>query len=231
MPMEDDAKQSRVIPDYSMTAWEAVDDLAATAGLDYVAIGRRIILWDVHRPIGRLPELRDKDFEDPPVVTEYGMQLSNYFAVTNGNGVWGAVQQPEGFEPYGPIEMLASAYGESEGTEDEVLTPEGYAQMVRVLTSQAQRGLNDRWPTPLVVRVPDNSAMSAEAPVTLDQLVPGVWIPVFASGLKQVAQWQKLDAVKVEVDNKGEKIRVSMSPAPSGGKDPDADDTATEDES
>lgn len=231
MPMAGDAQQSRVVPDYTMTAWEAVDDLAATAGLDYVAVGRRIILWDVHRPIGRLPELRDKDFDQPPVVTEYGMQLANYFAVSTNNGVWGAVERPEGFDPYGPIEHLASAYGENEGTEEDVLTPEGYAQMVRVLTSQAQRGINDRWPTPLVVRVPESSALSADAPVTMDQLVPGVWIPVFATGLKQVAQWQKLDSVKVEVNDNGEKVLVSMSPAPSGGRDPDADDTATEDES
>ena len=71
----DDAGSSRVVPDFSRTAWEEIDDLAATAGLDYVTVGRRIILWDTHRPIGRLPEMRDEHFSNPPIVTEYGLSL------------------------------------------------------------------------------------------------------------------------------------------------------------
>ena len=84
-----DAKQARVVANWSRTVWEEVDDLAATAGLDYTTVGRRIMLWDTHRAIGRLPELRDGDFSDSPIVTEYGMQLATFFAVTNGSGVAG----------------------------------------------------------------------------------------------------------------------------------------------
>lgn len=217
-----DARQSRVVHDYAKTAWEEVDDLAATAGLDYTVIGRRIMLWDTHEAIGRLPEMRDGDFSDPPVVTEYGMQLSNYFAVTNGSGVWGSAERnfPAFF---GPIELLASAYGEASGGTEDVLTPAAKAALTEALTEQAERNIADRWPTPLIVRVPDNSTLNPNIGVGFDQLVPGVHIPLRATGTcRNVAQWQKLDSVTVEYDSRGERVKVVMSPAPDDGVDLDA---------
>lgn len=229
----DDARQSRVVPDYAKTAWEEVDDLAATAGLDYTTVGRRIILWDTHRSVGRLPELRDEDFSGSLIVTEYGMQLSNYYAVTNGQGVWGAhLQDPDLYSPYGPVELLASAYGEAVSGTDDVLTPDARDQLVKVMEGQAKRGAAGRWPTPTVVRVPDNSQLSPDAPVTMDQLIPGVWIPIRSSNtLREVSQWQKLDSVTVNVNADGEQVLVVMSPAPGVDEDPDlGDDPDAEEE-
>lgn len=229
---DDDAHESRVVPDYSMTAWEQIDDMAANAGLDYTTVGRRIILWDTHRPIGRLSEMRDGDFSNPPVVTEYGMLLCNYYAVTNNSGVWGAARPPdedEDGEFYGPIELLSSAYGESSGS-NRVLTPNARDKLEETLRDQAKRNITGRWPTPLVVRVPDNSNLSPDANVGFSQLVPGVWIPVRATGtLRPIAQWQKLDSVTVNFSPGVEAISVVMSPAPNHGQDPDAivDDTGT----
>ena len=229
----DDARQSRVVEDYSQTAWEQVDDLAATAGLDYTVVGRRVIYWDTHRPIGRLPEMRDKDFNNPPVVTEYGMQMANYSAVTNGQGIWGAAR-PLGeavpYQYYGPVEMLASAYGETAAAADEVLTPTARQALVSQLEDQAQRNIAHRWPTPVVVRVPDNSTLNPQIGVTFDQLVPGVWIPLRSTGTcRKVAQWQKLDSVNVQFGSDGESVQVVMSPAPNAGADPDADEALAED--
>jgi hypothetical protein len=223
----DDAKQSRVVPDWSRTAWEEVDDLAATAGLDYTTVGRRIILWDTHRPIGRLPELRDKDFDSPPVITEYGMSLATTFGVTNNNGIYGYVERSRG--PWGLIEQLASDYAEAEGAAEQIVTAEQRAQKEANLTTQAERNISNRWPTPIIVRVPDNSALSAEANIGINMLVPGVWIPLRAKGsIRELAQWQKLDSVTVEQTSQGEAVRVTMSPAPNGGQDPDADAAAVE---
>lgn len=221
-----DARQSRVVPDYSKTAWEEVDDLAATAGLDYTTVGRRIILWDTHRAIGKLPQMRDGDFSNSPIVTEYGMSLANYFAVTNGSGVWGAAT-PENetvpFEAYGPIEQLASAYGESAAASAEVLTPAARLKLIETLEEQAQRNIAGRWPTPLIVRVPDNSTLNPQVGIGFDQLIPGVHIPLRSDAtLRVVEQWQKLDSVGVTFDPSGEKVAVVMSPAPNAGEDPDA---------
>lgn len=223
-----DARQSRVVPDYSKTAWEEVDDLAATAGLDYTTVGRRIILWDTHRAIGKLPQMRDGDFSNSPIVTEYGMQLANYFAVTNGTGVWGAAiplgQEPFEFPHYGPIEQLASAYGESAAASEDVLTPAARLKLVETLEGQAERNIAGRWPSPLIVRVPDNSTLNPDVGIGFDQLIPGVHIPLRSDAtLRVVEQWQKLDSVTVSFNETGEKIAVVMSPAPSGGQDPDAE--------
>lgn len=77
--------------------------------------------------------------------------------------------------------------------------------------------------------MPDNSTLHPDTPVTINQLVPGVWIPLRARGtVRDVAQWQKLDLVTVEQDASGEKISVTTSPAPNRGVDPDAEDTAVE---
>jgi len=225
----DDARQSRVIVDYSQTAWEQIDDMAATAGLDYTVVGRRIILWDTHRPIGRLPEMRDGDFNNPPVVTEYGMQLCNYGAVTNGSGIWGAARpfgEPSPAAYYGPVEMLASAYDEASAASDEALTPDARQALVANLESQAVRNIAGRWPTPIVVRIPDNSTLNPNVGVGFEQLVPGVWIPLRSMGTcREVAQWQKLDSVTVAYGEHGEQVQVVMSPAPDGGRDPDAGDS------
>lgn len=223
----DDATENRIVPDYSQSAWEQIDDLAATAGLDYTTIGRRILYWDTHRTVGRLPEMRDEDFSDPVIVTEYGMQLSNWFAVTDGNGVAG-IAYPAGLNSsnwadlYGPVEMVTSAYGESEASTETTgaLTPSEKDAMVQSFTQQAQRGISHRWTTPVVVRVPDNSTLNPQVNLGINQLVPGVWIPLRAERTcRKLAQWQKLDEVSVEETEGQEFVRVTMSPAPHGGDD------------
>lgn len=235
----DDAVQHRAVPDHAKTAWEEIDDLAANAGLDYTVVGRRIIYWDTHRALGRLPEMRDGHFSEPVHVTEYGMSLANYFAVTNNNGVYGSATRglttspTGGLEPlhYGWMEQLVSAFGETEGVVDDVLTQEARVSLEETLTEQAERGIAARWPAPVVVRVPDNATIMPDVNIGFDQLVPGVWIPVRAQAtIREVAQWQKLDAVTVEqMPGTGEKIMVTLSPAPNGGSDPDADAAALED--
>jgi hypothetical protein len=228
-----DARQSRVVKDYTKTSWEEIDDLAATAGLDYSTSGRRIMLWDTHRPVGRLPAMTDGDFGDDLIVTEYGMSAANYFAVTNNDGIWGAADRfgvdnmpgEEGF-----IEQLASSYGENatEGA-TQTLTRAAKRELERRLAQQADRNISGRWPVPLVVRVPDNTTLSPDLNLGINQLVPGVWIPLRSTEtIREVSQWQKLDSVSVIQDAEGEKISVVMSPAPNQGEDPDAEQAATE---
>lgn len=220
-----DAIQSRIVNSYTKTAFDEVDDLAAHAGLDYSVAGRRIILNDTHRPIGRLPELSDGDFSDPPVVTVYGMTYATDFAVTNNNGYWGLAQRHDStLEETGWIEQLASEYGESDptGTGLQDLTPEEIAQLVATLKQQAERNIAQRFPMPVVVRVPDNSSLDPSVNLGINQLIPGVWAPLRCNeGLVQASQWQKLDSMTVRQDKDGEKITVVFSPAPNAGADPD----------
>lgn len=222
---EDDTMQARSVQDWSKTAWEEVDNLAATAGLDYTTVGRRIILHDTHRAIGRLAEMREKDFFERPIITEYGMSAANIFGVTNNSGVWGSSEIPrDRWGGLGAIEQLASEYGESDGAGGlETLTPAQISQKVTTLNGQAQRNLDGRWPAPLVARVPDNSRINPEANVGINQLVPGVHIPLRVETLcRSFAQVQKLDSLSVEVIAGDEQVKVVMSPAPGENEDPDA---------
>lgn len=212
-----DAKESRVVDGWSKSAWEEVDNLAATAGLDYTTVGRRIILWDVHREIGRLPEMKNGDFSDPVVVTEYGMLTANVFAVTNNAGVYGYTQtfisDPGS---YGFIEQIASSYGESDAAATEALTPAQLASLQATLKDQAERNISGRYPNPRIVRVPDNTTLSADLEIGINQLVPGVRIPLRSVGaLREVTQLQRLDRVTATfTPEEQEKIKVILSPAP-----------------
>lgn len=219
----DDAGESRVVAPYTKTAWEEVDDMAANAGLDYTTIGRRIILNDTHRPVGRLAEMRDENFLSSPIVTEYGMQLATHYGVTNGSGLFGVAEQDKSV--YGLVELLSSAYGETDAASDQVLTSEAKAELEKTLTSQADRNIASRYPAPVVVRVPDNSALDPRTNIGINDLVPGVWIPVRTQYTgRKLSQWQKLDLVSGEqTGESAETVKVTMSPAPNQGEDPDAE--------
>lgn len=223
----EDARQSRIVPDFTKTAWEEIDDLAANAGLDYTTVGRRIILWDTHTHIGILPEMRDESFSDSPIVTEYGMNLANYYAVTDGQGAWGAAipaskTEQDWYDYYGPLEQLASGYGDAAVTPD-TLSASEYAAHIEDLKQQARRNIDGRYPTPLVARVPDNSTIKPDAPIGINHLIPGVWIPLRVENIvRPFGQVQKLDSINVEQDGAGERVQVVMSPAPQAWADPDA---------
>jgi hypothetical protein len=222
----DDAQEARSVPAFSKTAWEEVDDLAATAGLDYTCVGRRIILHDTHRPVGNLAEMREKDFFSSPVITEYGMSAANVFGVTNNAGLYGVYAFPQDkWYDLGPIEMLASAYGEANGAgaDPRALTPQEREERRRDLRRQASRNIHGRWPAPTIVRVPDNSRLHPNAEVGINQLIPGVHVPVRVQNeCRNVAQMQKLDSITVVVEEGEERVQVVMSPAPDPIEDPDA---------
>jgi hypothetical protein len=122
--------------------------------------------------------------------------------------------------------MLASEYGESEpvsGTSVS-LTPDEIALLQATLEAQAGRNIAARYPIPVVARVPDNSSLDPNVNLGINQLIPGVWVPLRAGNeIIEVSQWQKLDSVTVRQDESGEKISVVLSPAPNGGIDLDAD--------
>lgn len=218
----DDATQSRARDAYGSTAWEEVDSMAKIAGLDYTVVGRRILLWDTHRPVGRLPAVSDGDFTDSPVITEYGMNLSTLSAVTDNQGSYG--QFGIGKDPYyGWVETLASSFSETAATSTgETATASAVAALKDALTSQAKRNYAGNYPSPVVVRIPDNSALSPNVNIEINQLVPGVWIPLRSdTTCRTITQIQKLDSIQVVETATGEQVTVVMSPAPGAGQDPD----------
>lgn len=213
---DDDAKERRSVPAYSRTAYEEIDDMAANAGLDYAAVGRAILLWDTSHRIGTLPELRDKDLGSPPIVSEYGMSMANVYVVSDGNGVWGEANRlnSSGNDPvYGLVELLSSSWASDSTGDSGTYTQAGLATVQASFATSAERSIKNRYTAPVVVRVPDGTTLSPDAPVSIQHLIPGVGIPIRSTGtLRQVAWLQKLDSIRVVEEKDNETVQLTMSP-------------------
>lgn len=200
----DDARTTRRTTIYQKTVFDDLDDMAANSGLDYTVIGRSIVLHDTHTALGKTATLTEQDILGDVVVTMYGMELGTYAVVTGADGAFGV---SGGTDPYyGRNEIVDDAYDEEEGSD---------APSQAELNSQAQRNLSGRNPTPIEVRVPDGSRLNPNSPIRLEDLVPGVLVPLRATlTARTFSQMQKLRKVKVSENGDGEQIQITLVPAP-----------------
>jgi hypothetical protein len=200
----DDAKTSRFTTTYQKTVFDDVDDMAANSGMDYTVVGRSIILHDTNTALGKTATLTENDIIGDIVVTMYGMEMATFAAVTGADGAYGVYGGTDGY--YGRVEIVDDAYDEEAGTD---------APTQAELNSQAQRNLGGRLPTPVEVRVPDGSRMNPDSPITIEDLVPGVMVPLRATlTARTFSQMQKLRKLKVLEDTAGEQIQITLVPAP-----------------
>lgn len=209
------AKTSRSTLPYQLSVYEDIDYLAARSGLDYTVLGRSLIVSDVHDTLDRTRVLTEADFiGDELIVTEYGMELATTTIATDGQGraATSSLRDLDLLAYYGPHwEILNTSY---DVTKDNATSTE--PPTLQELASQASRDAAGRAPAPVVVRVPDGSAMHPATVAELyDQLFPGVRIPIRATMTARSAeQEQKLDKIRFEETPRGETVGVTMSPAP-----------------
>lgn len=199
----DMARTSRVTQAYQATVFEDMDSLAAYSGLDYTVVGRRIVLFDRHRALGRTPTVTQADFQGDVRISVYGMEMATFAAVTGGNGMFGI---SGGRDPYyGQWEILDSAYDEEADTA---------APTQSELNSQAVRNLSGRIPTPIQIRVPENAQINPNGVLTMDNMIPGIQVPVRAKlAIREVQQYQKLSKMQVNDDASGERIQITLVPS------------------
>ena len=187
---------------FEMTVGEHLASYAHYGGIDYCAVGRAIHIWDVSRSLGRTRQLTEADFYDEVVVTAYGADMAASVYVVGKNGVYGHAEEVTPY--YGPWTQILNAFseqGSADPTEEE-------------LTSQAKRGLNGRIPVPVEVRIPDNSGIRLDDSLTINDLVPGVQVPLLATlNARQMSQLQKIDRVTVTETPDGETVQVTLTPA------------------
>lgn len=212
----DNAGTSAHTMPFEMTVFEHMDTLAARGGLDYTAVGRAINIWDVHHPIGHTATVSESDFLGDVIITEYGMELATYSAITDGKGRAGEAGGPDPF--YGLVEILDTAFDETNGEEWDAEAGPQEPPSIAEMASQAARVLAGRNPTPVVVRVPDNSTLNPDGVLSISDLVPGTFVPLVANlPGRYLNQMQKLDKVTFEENPEGETIQVTLSPAPIDG--------------
>lgn len=189
---------------YEMTIGEHLLSAARVSGIDFTAVGRRIVLWDVSRHLGRLPQMTDANFYSNVIVTEYGSDHQQSAYVVGQEGVYGQAINLDNLDYYGPWTNVYTAYNE----EGDNLPSQAE------LNSQAQRNLTGRSPAPIEVRIPDNSSIILSDEITIDLLVPGVQVPLLATlNARQISQMQKIDHLVVTEDAEREEIKVTLTPA------------------
>lgn len=209
----DDAGTSSHTLPYHSSVYDHLEQLSQRGGLDYTVIGRAIHLWDVRNPaLGQTAPISEDDFIGDVIITEYGMELCTVSAMSDGRGNVGEVGEADPY--YGLWELVETAYDEETGEDWNEGAGEPEPPTVAEMKSQAQRNL--KVPPPLVVRVPENSTLNPNGTLAINELVPGIFIPLQADlPGRTVSQMQKLDKlVVVESADEGEKIQVSLSPAP-----------------
>jgi hypothetical protein len=202
-----DARTTRNTTQYQKTVFDDVDDMAANSGMDYTVVGRSIIIHDTDTVLGQTAPMMESDFIGDVLVTVYGMEMGTYAVVTGADGAWG---ESGGTDPYyGRWEIVDDAYDEEEGSDKPTQAE---------LNSQANRNLSGRIPTPIEVRIPDGSQLRPGSALQIEDLVPGVLVPLRATlTARTFSQMQKLRKIKVSEDGTGEKIELTLVPAP---KDP-----------
>ncbi|WIX76016.1 hypothetical protein QRX50_31655 [Amycolatopsis carbonis] len=163
--------------------------------LNATFLGRRLVLFGP-KPLSRTAMLQDKDFMDELTVVEDGLS-----AVTRAYVAGQTVTATAGgTDPY--YGLLEQIY------QDQTVTTQFDAQTL----AQAQVDTN-RWP-PLVISVPDGVQLAPDAPVDIDELVPGTEVPVWSSATcREVNQNLVLTKLDVTVSpDQGERGAVTLAP-------------------
>lgn len=192
---------------FEMTVGMHLQNLGRTGGIDWTVAGRALHIWDVSRPaMGQTRRLTDVDFDSRVIISSYGSDLALDAYVNGMDGKYGEahVTDPALRDYYGPWTMIFTNYNE-EGTE---------APTQAELNSQAKRNLSGRAPVPVEVRIPDNSTLYLSEDLTINDLIPGVRMPLVATlNSRQMSQLQKLDNVSVTETAAGEDIKITLAPA------------------
>lgn len=198
-----EAETAAITMPFEMTVGEHLQYSSRHGGIDFTAIGRAIHIWDTSRPIGRTRMLTDADFLAGAIVTAYGADHTVNGVVSADNGLVGYAWTDPSY--YGPWTKVFSVY-DQDATE-EPTQPE--------LNSQAWRNVTGRNPVPVEVRIPDNTGIRLDATLTIEDLIPGVQIPLLATlNARRISQEQKLDLLTVsETGDGGELVQVTLTPA------------------
>lgn len=177
-------------------------------GLDYTAVGRRLLIWDSASSIGRTRILTESDFYGELRVYASGADfaaISHISAESQDPDAPPAVGHAGAPDPYyGPWERVVSLTSEEGGD----------APTQVELNGQAARDLVGRNPVPTQIVVPKDAGLRLRSGLTVDQLIPGVVMPVRATlNLRLVSQDQRLESVTVTETGAGEVINVTLFPA------------------
>lgn len=189
---------TRVMNRLDGSAGDMFRDLARNF-LDFTVLGNQIIV-DRDLTYGPFLGLTDEDFQVELEVEERGLEAATQWWVTGNSGA--AVGTAGGEDPYyGLLESIAA--------EDSVMTDSE-------ATTSAEGHLDATNPAPLYVNIPDGAKLSPDAPLCIENLVPGALINVNLRSICRPMLYQgRLTAVKVDYTGgeKGdENVGITLAP-------------------
>ncbi|MFF3665477.1 hypothetical protein [Microtetraspora malaysiensis] len=173
--------------------FDQLKELART-GVDWTAIGQRIIIAG-EMPIARLPGLTDEHFVGELTVVEDGLAAATAATVL-GKGV---TAYAGGAGACGLLEVLVS--------EQEIMD-------VASARAEAEAIVAAGSPSPIYLDVPDDAQLDPDTPAAINDLVPGVLVPVASEETcRKVAAELRLQRVRVSfTEDAGEQVRVTLAP-------------------
>lgn len=173
---------------------DALNDLAK-GSINFTTIGRRIVVMRSGYPLGRMPLVTCEQFQGDLCTTSDGDAYASR-AVVTGNGVVG---EAGGKDPYyGLVETLVDNQAIGRTT---------------TANRTAAGLLLGRERVPVVIQSPQGSGFAPDAPLCLDQMVPGVIVPVSIQCTPRTAtQDMRLTRLDVTVTAGGETIRPLLAP-------------------
>jgi hypothetical protein len=200
---------------FQMMVGEHLDNLSE-GGLDYTTVGRTLLIWDSATSIGQTRKLTDADFYGDIEVVSAGSEHASigHISATRPTesadnplpppdpgvvfGVGNAGGENDYYGVWTTIHTLEQEEGSGDPSQDE-------------LNSQAQRRIVGRTPVPVELIIPDGAGLRLSHDLGINQLVPGVMMPVAATlNLRPVQQDQRLDSLRVNETAAGEAIQVTL---------------------
>lgn len=192
---------------FSMTVFEHLQELARS-GLAFTTVGRRIIIRDASDPIGITRTLTENDIEGDPAIFADGEELicvqhvitqpaDNTSPVSTAN-VGSVVKSTAYYGPWGRIHTRT----------DEIRAG---ANVQQALNSQARALAAGHTPVPVELQVGSGATLRLRGGLTLDDLVPGVDVPIVATLMgRTIQRTQRILSMQVVETSEGETIQVSI---------------------
>jgi len=178
----------------SAYAGDELRELART-GIDFTALGRRIVIAGETVQLARLPQLRDEHFISDINVIDDGLQAVTR-AVVVGEGVSGTATAE------GADKLL------------EVLVREDQIKDKMSAEIEAAAIVEVGHPNPLIVEIPEGAQLAADAPLAISDLIPGALVPV-ANSMTYRPVVTELRLTRLAVDftaEEGESVKVTLAP-------------------
>lgn len=167
---------------------DALKELAKTA-IDFTVIGRKIVIGGP-LTFGQLTQLTCDHFTGDLAVIEDGLAAATA-AVVKGDGVVGTAGGEDGY--FGLIEAFAK---------DDAIKDQASADYA------AEQLLSGANPPPLFIAPGTGSSLTSTAPVCVEELVPGVLVPMRVDcTCRQAQQMMRLVGLTVDWDTDGETVR------------------------